>query len=293
MSPRRLGTSIICFGEVLWDHLPAGRFLGGAPLNVAYHLTRLGWDARLVSAVGADEAGGAAVAAMASRGMVTGSVVSRPGLPTGEARATLDALGQARFTIGDPSAWDEIAGPPPGLVAPAIVFGTLALRRPANRETLSRWFGQVRGPRVCDVNLRAPHDDIGGLSGLIHGVDLLKVNADEARLLEPSAGGVVERGARRLAERFGARAVCVTMGADGALLLADGLVHRSPAPAVTVRDTVGAGDAFTAALVAGLLPAGAPDWGRVLRRACALGAFVASCDGAQPDYDARSVPGLA
>ncbi|HEY0966208.1 MAG TPA: PfkB family carbohydrate kinase [Opitutaceae bacterium] len=288
---------VLCFGEILWDLFPHGHFLGGAPLNVAYHLSRLGCDGRLVSAVGRDQLGHNALAAMAMAGLSAGRVGVHASLPTGTAVVQLDALGQARFTLPQPVAWDEIpADTPAGARVDAIVFGTLALRGPANRTALRTLLDASPDAWcVCDVNLRPPFDDLDPLWPLLERADLLKVNADEALRLggfKPEDKPAWPDVAARITRRFPRALLCITLGADGAGLFVDGCWLPIKAEPVVVRDTVGAGDAFTAALVAGRLRAsGAPAWERILRTASRLGGFVASRDGAQPDYGGFD-PGL-
>jgi fructokinase len=280
---------VLCFGEVLWDLLPHGRFLGGAPLNVAYHLAQLGRPAALVSAVGRDALGDAALAAIAERGVDAAAIGRHARLPTGTAVVELDAGGQARFRIEQPVAWDEIdvtpalAGSPPA----AIVFGTLALRAPANRTALARLLDAFPAAWVvCDLNLRPPFDKLAPLAPLLARANLLKLNADEARRLcgRGAAADDWRAMAAELAAQFHGAAICITLGADGAALREGEGWHTAAAPRVSVRDTIGAGDAFTAALVAGRLRGPAPEWPRILRAACALGGFVASHDGAQPPH---------
>lgn len=289
---------ILCFGEVLWDILPHGRFLGGAPLNVAYHLGRLGHDAKLISSVGRDELGSEARAQVKAAGLDDALIALHPTLPTGSVTVALDAKGQASYTIHHPVAWDEIAMHPKSVgvsEASAMVFGSLALRGAVNRDRLSEWLALKPAVRLCDLNLRPPYDDVRALDSWVRGCTVLKVNEDEARKLSPesiqSAG--TERHAAHLAAHYGCENVCVTLGEKGALLWRTGKVFRAESPRVEVRDTIGAGDAFTAALLDGFLKSdGDTDWASVLRRACALGAFVAGKDGAQPTYEPAEVPGL-
>ncbi|MGC4070985.1 MAG: carbohydrate kinase [Nibricoccus sp.] len=289
---------IFCFGEVLWDILPHGRFLGGAPLNVAYHLRRLGNDARLISAVGRDETGGEALTRIEAAGVDPSLISQHPSLPTGSVTATLDTAGQASYEIHHPVAWDEIAAHPK-MTAPlkpaAIVFGSLALRGEANRDRLSEWLALEPKIRLCDLNLRPPYDDVRALDRWVRGCTILKVNEDEARKLSPETldAAETEAHAAHLAVHYACENVCVTLGEKGALLWRQGEVFRAESPRVTVRDTIGAGDAFTAALLDGVIRGGTNiDWAAVLRRACVLGAFVAGKDGAQPVYDPTEVPGL-
>ena len=281
---------VLCFGEVLWDLLPHGRFLGGAPLNVAYHLTQLGCAGGFVSAVGPDELGTEALAAVARSGVGTGLISRHPTLRTGVAEVTLDAQGHAKFHLPQPVAWDDIdvtaavAGPAPE----AIVFGTLALRSRENRAALTRLLDAYpQAWVVSDLNLRPPFDQLEPLQPWLSRARLLKVNEDEARRLcgRPATATDWEAMARELSGKHQGASVCITLGGDGAGLLNGGRWLAVPAPAVKVRDTIGAGDSFTAALVAGrLLSRGQPDWNRILRTACALGSYVAGHDGAQPSH---------
>lgn len=290
---------MLCFGEVLWDVLPHGRFLGGAPLNVAYHLTQLDCSATFVSAVGGDALGREALAAIAASGVGVAAVSVHSVLPTGTARVHLDAEGAATFQISQPVAWDEIAvdaalrDPPPA----AIVFGSLALRSQANRRALTRLLDAApHAWIVCDLNLRAPFDDLVPLATLLARAHLLKLNADEARRLCRRSAYATDWSAMsaELSARYHGADIAITLGGDGAGFRTGSTWCHVAAPAVVVRDTIGAGDSFTAALIAGRLramsAAASPDWPRILRAACALGGFVASQDGAQPAHGDFQVP---
>lgn len=293
-------SDVVCFGEVLWDLLPHGRFLGGAPLNVAYHLKRLGRSPRLVSAVGNDALGAEALVLIDRAGLSTATIAHHATLPTGSVAVRLDEKGQAVYEIHRPVAWDEITAQPGegdagtrGIAA--LVFGSLALRGIENRAVLRAWLAATTGLKVCDLNLRPPFDAVEKLDEFIRGCSLLKVNGDEARTLAPKELKMadVEAQAAHLAAKYACAMVCVTLGADGAVLWREGKTYRASSPLVTVRDTIGAGDSFTAALLDGILRGDAkPDWKALLARACVLGAFVASRDGAQPEYVPAEVPGL-
>src|SRR4051812_2155840 len=153
---------VLCVGEVLWDALPAGLFLGGAPFNVACHLRAAGVPSTLVSRVGADHLGEEARARAARYGVGTDLLQVDPALPTGFVRVAVDDAGDARFEIVAPAAWGAIEGTPALLAraagARALVFGSLAQRHPVSRATIERlWASPAR--MVFDVNLRPPHDD--------------------------------------------------------------------------------------------------------------------------------------
>lgn len=289
---RRRGAmpAVACFGEVLWDCLPRGLFLGGAPMNVAYHLARQGLRAWPVTAVGRDFLGDEARRRIAGWGIETRFIARHRNRPTGTVRATLDAAGVARYRIERNVAWDRIEAPaalrrlapPPD----AIVFGTLALREPANRRALDTLLeAWPETLRVTDLNFRAPFDGRKVIEFALARAQVVKLNEDElGRWMGRRIRGqrTIERGARELAARHRVARVCVTAGARGAGLLWDDAWHWEHARPVDVRDTVGAGDAFLAGLLGATLNGAPPQ--RALARACRLGGLVASCDGATPDY---------
>jgi fructokinase len=283
---------VLCFGEILWDFLPDGLFPGGAPLNVAYHLKNLGADARVVSAVGRDLLGDELLRRLRAWHLDVAGIARHQGLPTGYVRATLSARGDATFEIVSSVAWDQIPTNEDviraAVRARACVFGSLAQRSRVNRATLERLLAVLPADalRVFDVNLRPPHDDLPLVRDLARKATLLKLNAAEAARLasdEAETPGREETHARALAAQAGCATVCVTAGARGAGLLSEGRWLWEPAQPVAVADTVGAGDAFLAALVAHRL-AGAPAE-ESLTRACRLGEWVASRRGATPAYD--------
>lgn len=297
-TPPTSPVTVACFGEILWDCLPRGLFVGGAPFNAAYHLFRHGLRALPVSAVGRDFLGDEAVRRLAAWQMDARFVARDATRPTGIVRATLDAAGVPAYDIVRAVAWDRIAVPPALLrVAPdALVFGTLALRETPNRRALARLLAAwPHALRVVDLNFRAPFDGLASIAFALRHAQLVKLNDLELRQLTHLPVGTpraLERATRHFAQRHPPLArVCVTAGARGAGLLWDGQWFWENARRVQVRDTVGAGDAFLGALLAALLsrrttPAAA------LVSACRMGEFIAARDGATPPYrtDARGRP---
>lgn len=256
----------VLFGEVLYDRFPDGaETMGGAPLNVAAHLAGLGAEPLLLSRVGEDEAGRRAVAGMAALGLDVAGIQRDPGRATGSVEVRFEG-GEPRFEILPERAWDgiELAGAEAALagVAPALLYhGTLAARSEVTRATLAALTAGLALPRVDDVNLRPPWTPIARALELARGADWLKVNHDELALLldwsAPLPEADLERGARELAGRLGVRRVVVTLGERGALLAGEELpalrVPGRAVPAERFVDAVGAGDAFAAALVLGVL----------------------------------------
>lgn len=291
--PSSSASPLLCAGEVLWDALPAGLFLGGALYNVAAHLHALGQPSALVSRVGDDVLGDEVRRRMQAQGMRTALVQTDPEHPTGFVRVSLDAEGTADYTILEPVAWDEIAWTDAlaerARTAQAVVIGSLAQRRDPSRTTLQRLCDTVDGPVAYDVNLRPPHTGRSIVEASLERANIVKLNDEELRQMHDwfDVSPTDADGAAALASRFDLRTCCVTRGGEGALLWHEGKLHSHPGYDVTVEDTVGAGDAFWAALLSELLSDAAE--ADVLDRACRLGGFVASQSGAVPDYDADAL----
>lgn len=289
--------TVICFGEVLWDSLPKGIFPGGAPVNVAYHLNQFGLRALPVTAVGNDFLGEEFLRRF-KYWKLEARFAAKVDKPTGAVVVDLDERGVPSYRFLEDVAWDAIPLSPDletvAAGATAIVFGTLAQRSPANRgrlRTLRGWAARAR--QVFDVNLRAPHDSSGVVWETAAGCDLIKLNDDELRrLLEREiATAGFESAARDFAGRTGCARLCVTAGASGAGLLWEGAWFWEPTRPVEVRDTVGAGDSFLAALIEGWLVR-ALEPAANLARAARVAEFIATRDGAMPAYslDAAGLP---
>jgi fructokinase len=292
-----MNTEFYAFGEILWDCLPSGRHAGGAPFNVSAHLAQLGASASLISSVGQDALGDEILKVAEDKGVNTEFVTrARVGLATGTVLVTLDANANATYELVQPAAWDEIKVPDAALEAvskaSALIFGSLAGRSPYNLEQLDRLL-DVKGPmKFFDVNLRPPFADPTLVLDLAKRADVIKLNDDEVGRLAswvktgemtlntPRTPEALGEACAILAEAARTSRICVTRASEGAALWEDGKLVCAPAPHVIVKDTVGAGDAFMAGLMAGLTRK--IDTKRVLENACRLGAYVASHNGATP-----------
>ena len=282
--------TVACFGEALWDVLPRGIFLGGAPLNVAYHLSRQAVEPWMITSVGRDFLGDEILRRMKAWGLPTRFITRSARHPTGTVQAAIDRRGVATFAIARHVAWDAIRPPAPlPRSAPAaLVYGTLALRAAANRRTLARLFAAWPAAwRVLDLNLRAPYASPRVIDLALRQAQVLKLNETElARLARRPVGTAraIEHATRQLAATRNLPRICVTAGARGAGLWWDGAWYWEPGRRVVVRDTVGAGDAFLGAFLASLLARdAAPE--SALATACRVGEFVAAHDGATPSYE--------
>jgi fructokinase len=285
---------ILAVGEVLWDLLPDGKVkqLGGAPANFTYHCHSLGADASLVTRVGDDDLGREVLERFRLLGLPTGSVQVDPELPTGTA-AVAPASGGQSFTIREDVAWDRIEADEAALAlaagADAICFGSLAQRSEPARRAIRSLVSAARpgALRLFDVNLRPPFVDRDVIGDSLTMADALKLNDQELPDLAGMFGlpSGVREAIAELSSRFGLSVVALTRGAGGALLLADGVWSDHPGRTVVVSDTIGAGDAFTAALVVGLL-AGRP-LDEINRHANEVAAFVCTRPGGTPDLPDR------
>lgn len=291
--PAPLPRSILCAGEVLWDVLPGGEFLGGAPLNVAVHLARLGAPVRLVSRLGRDARGAAARARIVALGLDPALVQEDGTRPTGTAEARLDPAGTASYRFPAPAAWDAIEAGEAELAAThgaTVVFGTLAQRAAASAAAIGRLLAVARW-RVLDANLRPPHDSAEVALRSLARADFVKLNEHEVAAFAGWLGIAPSAAALQvcLRTRFGIQSLCVTEGERGARLWHGESYVAMPAVPTRVADTVGAGDAFLAMLLAAL-GANRPAE-EAMARAARLAAFVASRPGATPDYRAADFLG--
>ncbi|MDB4881307.1 MAG: PfkB domain protein, partial [Gemmatimonadetes bacterium] len=283
---------VLCVGEVLWDALPEGLFLGGAPFNVACHLRAAGVPVSMVSRVGSDRLGDEVLRRAARYGVGTDLLQVDPELPTGFVRVRVDDAGNPGFEILEPSAWDEIATTEALLAraakAQAIVFGTLAQRGAVSRQTIQRLW-DVDALMVFDVNLRPPFEDAELVKRSLKRADVVKLSEHELGQIGDWLGlrGAPRETMTAIAERFECSVVCVTRGSSGAALLHDGVFTEHPGFVVEVRDTVGAGDAFLAVLLAGLLK-GASDEA-LLQHANLMGAYVVTQFGAVPSDQGAAI----
>ena len=288
--------AIACFGEMLWDVLPTGRQPGGAPLNVAVHLHNFGLEAQIISRVGHDDLGTELLAFVESKGISACYVQRGETHLTGVVKANVSDHMEVTYQIVKPVAWDYIqySDALSKLVetAEVFVFGSLAARQAPSRETLYRLLQQAK-LKVFDVNLRPPHYSRDVVTYLLKQADVVKLNHHElAEIMDWFGVSSDEETALRwLAERFQLQVVCVTKGANGAILWVEQQLYRSFGIAVQVQDTIGSGDAFLAALLRGWL-AGQPP-ADYLAFACAAGSLVASYQGATPAISEAQVRDLA
>lgn len=255
------GELIIGLGEVLWDMLPQGRQLGGAPANFAYHVSKLGCQGIIVSAIGNDALGDEIKSFLEDKNI--DSHLVRVEYPTGVVEVELNDAGVPSYNIVENAAWDNLPFTPQMLTiaqnAQAVCFGSLAQRGEVSRRTIMQ-FVESLSPyclRVFDINLRQIYYSKEVIEWSLHHCDVLKLNDEELLEIEQMWGVASMTDAEFCAElhcRYGIKYVIVTCGDRGSYVYShDEDVSFEETPKVEVIDTVGAGDSFTAAFVASLL----------------------------------------
>jgi fructokinase len=288
--------TIVGLGEVLWDLLPSGKQLGGAPANFAYMANLLGDRGIVASRLGVDDLGREARGSMDKLGITTRHVQEDASHPTGTVHVHVDAAGQPEFTFSDAVAWDYLEWTPQwnelARTTDAVCFGTLAQRSPASQATIRRFLQAVPASalRVYDVNLRQMFYTKTVVHESLHLSHVAKLNDHElpfiAELLSLGGSGDEEQ-ARRLLDAYSLRLVCVTRGVRGSLLVTGGQIAVHKGFRVQIADTVGAGDAFTACLVHHYLRGASLN--EINELANRLAAWVAAQVGATPSTQGRNL----
>ncbi len=280
---------VIGLGELLWDCFADTRRPGGAPANVAFQASQLGCQGIVCSRVGRDELGDQLLAFLTSQGLATDWVQRDAVHPTGTVSVDTSRADHPTYVIHENVAWDHLEADARlrDLVgrSAAVCFGTLAQRCPQSRQAIQAAL-DAAGPEclvVYDVNLRQHWFERSWIEESLRKSRIVKLNSDEARvladLLETGATDDV-RFAKAIQARFGVETVCITRAEHGCLLVTRDQIVDSPGVQVEVVDAVGAGDAFTAALMVARLRA----WPAQTQAAFAnqVGALVAARPGAMP-----------
>lgn len=263
-------------------------------MNVARHLVQQDVDTIFASRVGVDDSGEELVNFLKNNGLYSNLIQLDETLPTCEVTVKLDAEHQATYLIPEPVSWDNIqldsALTSAAINADAIVFGSLACRTETTRETLLNLLDETKALRIFDVNLRAPHYTLDTIETLAARATVVKMNEEEASILIGGSSGSLKDKIAEFYAKYHAQTICVTRGENGAIIWHDYKFYEHPGFKVTVADTVGAGDSFLATFIAGIL-AKAP-MQEVLKKACAIGAFVTGKRGANPVYNQGEISAI-
>lgn len=282
---------ILSLGEVLWDLFPDGARFGGAPANFACHAASLGARVAIASAIGGDPRGRKAREFMRSFGVDVGSLQSCPEAPTGVVTVSVEEGRGPRYRIEEGAAWDFLdwndSLATMAAEADAVYFGTLGQRSEVSRSTIRRALATAAESgalRILDVNLRPPFCDELLIRESVELATVLKLSDEEFEVVLSACGvGSMmgpEAALRSLVKECELDLAVMTRGSEGALLVSAEEICDQPGMPVEVRDTVGAGDSFTAALVVGLLRE--EPLAEIARKACALAAHVCGHVGAVP-----------
>jgi fructokinase len=289
--------TVVGLGELLWDLFPQGKQLGGAPANFAYISSLLGDHGIVASRIGTDTLGEEATRRFQHFRLPTDFLQLDSAHPTGTVKVLVDSAGQPQYEITENVAWDflEMNSEWGALAvqASAISFGSLAQRSGTSRRTILDFLAAA-GPkaiRIFDVNLRQSFYSREILAESARRANLIKLNHEELPKVMELLGapksaaleGNLKADAQWLLQASGAQLICVTRGGGGSLLVSPDAWHEHEGFSVRIKDTVGAGDAFAAALVHHFLR-GAP-LSAMNDAANRMGAWVASCAGAMPEPD--------
>ena len=275
-------------GEILWDMFPDGEQFGGAPANFVCHSQALGAPSLMVSCVGNDDLGRRALAFLREHGVDTSAVIQSEKRPTGTVEIELDAEGVAQFEFAPDVAWDALTWSEAlarvADKADVVCYGTLGQRSEISKSAIQRFLKVTRADclRVFDLNLRQHFFTDALIRDSLEFANILKLNDEELLVLSASCGlsGSETAIMEQVRERYNLRLIALTRGPKGAILLTEDGLSECDGFSVEVRDTVGAGDAFTAAMTLGLLLEHELD--RINEHACRVAAFVCSQDGAAP-----------
>ena len=279
---------ILGVGEILWDMLPGGKMLGGAPANFAYHCSQLGAESIVVSAIGSDDPGSEILQNLERLNLSTDALSIEENHPTSTVTVRLDAQGHPEYTIHENVAWDHIPSKHKvvDLVrgADAICYGSLAQRSPLSRQTIQSYLEQTNDEclRIFDVNLRQHYYSKEVLESSLGFANVLKLNDEELVILAElfSLKGDENEMIRSMQQSYDLKLIALTRGGDGATLFNGSERSDYRAEAVDAVDTVGAGDSFTAAMVMGYL--NGKNLNEMNRLAADIAAFVCTQKGATP-----------
>ena len=291
-----MGT-IVSIGEVLWDLLPDGEYLGGAPFNFAANCARLGHRVLFLSAVGQDPLGERTLEAIEASGVSSDLVRRVPDAGTGIVRVEFDVDGQPHYTINRPAAYDFVQLDEQALKSIVtsrpdfLYFGTLSQLYDNNRAALINLIDALPGA-LCfyDINLRKDSFNLALVTQLMHRAQIVKMNEHETRVVQELLGtktASLEEFCRTYCRKFGWRAAWITLGPAGCAVFHEGKFLRVAGFPVATPNPVGAGDAFSAAVCHGILE----DWpvAKIAEFANKLGALVARQPGAVSDWSMQDI----
>ncbi|GHV21070.1 fructokinase [Clostridia bacterium] len=280
---------IIGLGEILWDMLPTGKVLGGAPANFAYHASQFGYEGIAVSAIGKDTLGTEILDNLTGKKMKT--LLEAVDYPTGTVAVTLDEKGVPQYEICEGAAWDNIpfTAQTEELAkrCVAVCFGSLAQRSIVSRLTIHKFLEYVPADalKIFDINLRQHFYSKEIIVESLKNCNILKINDDEVKIVAELFGieGEEDAVCKKILKEYGLQMVIETKGAVGSYVFTANETSYVPTPKVQVTDTIGAGDSFTGAFVASLLDGKSIPEAHA--KAVEISAWVCTQQGAMPAYE--------
>ena len=253
--------AVVGIGEILWDILPSGKVIGGAPANFAYHVQELGESSVVVSCVGNDELGREIISSFENMEMSTEFLYVDNKHSTGASFVKIDKEGKPSYLIKEGVAWDYI--PTSTLLcelaskSAAVCFGTIAQRSKLSRMTIHKFLESMGKEtiRVFDLNLRQNYYSEEIIKTSMRLANVLKLNVNELSVVKKILGlnGDEQKIISELSNKYSLHLVALTKGSAGSILFTEGKIFKHEGFRIEVKDTVGAGDGFVAALVTGLL----------------------------------------
>lgn len=282
---------VVGIGEALWDVLPEGKKLGGAPANFAYHVSQFGLQSTVVSAVGDDDLGREIEKQFEEKKL--NFILKKVPFPTGTVQVELDDKGIPQYDICESVAWDNIpfSAELESLAKKtrAVCFGSLAQRNAVSRTTIAKFLEAMPDTdetlRIFDINLRQSFYNQQTITDSIKACNILKINDEELDIVSKMFGyeGNQEDVCLTILKQYGLKMLILTCGTDGSYVFADGkMCSYIPTPKVNVADTVGAGDSFTGTFVSQILLG--KSISEAHTKAVEVSAFVCTQNGAMPVY---------
>ncbi|MDR1946136.1 MAG: carbohydrate kinase [Desulfovibrio sp.] len=296
---RRPKGIVVGIGEVLWDILPDGKKIGGAPANFAHHISQFGYNGIAVSAIGADRLGDEILESFKAEGLRCR--LEKVPYPTGIVRVTVDSEGIPFYDIKENVAWDNIPFTQEleelAAQTKAVCFGSLAQRNVVSRDTINRFLDAIpdkeRLYKIFDINLRQEFYNMDILQNAFHKCNILKMNDEELVVVSRLFGfpGIdLQDKCLFLSAKYNLKMLILTCGINGSYVFTPGHVSFVETPEVEIADTVGAGDSFTAAFIAAILGGKTVTEAHTL--AADVSAFVCTQHGAMPNLPESFVKNL-
>jgi fructokinase len=283
-----MSKKVLCFGEALWDNFPDYKEIGGAPLNVAFHLKKLGVKTEFITRVGEDKMGSQILEFLNKVNFDNSLIQIDKKFNTGEVNISLDKSKSANYIIKYPCAWDKIEMSDHYIKvvknSDFFVFGSLISRDKISRETLLKLIDHANF-KIFDVNIRDPYYDFELISFLMQKSNMIKFNEEELERISKDLGVIsnsIENKIIEISKMTSTELICLTLGEKGVVFY-DSKFHYQDAINTKVLNTVGAGDSFLAMLIEGIISNKKPEL--FLKRAAALSSFVCSKYGPNPEYN--------